>query len=135
VGTVIRCKVDDTVGKGGVPKPKIKFWIIVGIDQENAALASIYVNTEIAEFIQNNPKLLTGQFLLKAGSREIFDYDCYADCTELKIKELKAIENLLSDHHEFIKGEISQHELAEITHRIKAATTISARNKKRFNIN
>lgn len=134
VGSVIRCMVDDTVDQNGQNKPKEKFWIIVGFDRNRGELASVYVNTEIAKFILAKPDLLATQYLLEPDERALVDYDCHADCCQLKSKKTADIQKLLEANPEFVRGELNARELDDIMDLLRKTTNIAPILKKRFGI-
>lgn len=128
VGTVIRSFVTDTT------PPKYKYWIIVGVTAEEVELATVYINTRPNDFILRNPTLSEAQFPITADSRRLVEYNCYANCSELKRKGAADIQQLIDEHPEYVRGELYPEEIDHMLKLVRESPNISNRDKRRFGI-
>jgi hypothetical protein len=128
IGTVIRSPVIDTT------PPKYKFWIIIGLSGDGSELGIVYINTEPNGFIKRSPVLSNLQIKFQKDHRNLVDHDCYANCSEIKRKNAATIQQQLEANPSFVRGVLSPNELNTILAALRSATTISRRDKSRFNI-
>ena len=128
VGTLVRSPVLDTT------PPKFKFWVVIGFADEGAEMGVVYLNTQPNAFIQRNSVLAALQMPVRHDGRNLVDYDCYADCTELKRKSTAAIQQQLADEPAYVRGVLQPAELAVLLAALRSSPKISPRDKKRFGI-
>lgn len=78
--------------------------------------------------------LANAQFPVTADSRQLVDYNCYADCSALKIKDAAAIELLLRQRPHYVRGELYPEEIDQMMKLLRECPNIAPRDKKRFGI-
>ncbi|MBD2769150.1 hypothetical protein IC235_14755 [Hymenobacter sp. BT664] len=96
VGMVIRSYVPDTT------PPKSKYWVVVGITEDEIGLATVYVNSRINAFLMRNDILLNAQYRLEPNSQQISRHTSYADCSQIKEKGVADIQALLGRNPGYI---------------------------------
>ena len=128
IGSVIKADVKDTT------PPKTKRFIIVGIDNANILLATVYINSEINPNIFNTRYLKDLQYNLEKKDREYLDHDSYVDCSNLKIKKVDEIIRILKNSPLAYLGELNDEDLNMVKEKIKNSRTISIKEKKDFNL-
>lgn len=125
---VIRSYVPDTT------PPKPKYWIVVGITDDEIGLAAVYVNSQVNPFIQRNYVLLNAQYRLEPNSRQIFRHTSYADCSQIKSKGVAEIQALLAKNMHYIQGELFPEQVDDILQLLRECPNISAIVKRRYGI-
>lgn len=129
VGTLVRSPVLDTT------PPKYKFWIVVGFaDGGTEEMGIVYLNTTPNAFLTRNPVLAGLQIPICHDARNLVDYDCYADCTEIRRKDVAAIRQQLADEPAYVRGHLSGPELALVLNALRTSPRISPRDKRRFGL-
>ena len=101
------------------PIPKDKFVIIACIDTKPWGF---FINTEINQFKQNQPKLLACQVNIKTANHKCLDYNSYVDCTDL----LPFDDTELID----IKDKVDQQTQLEIKKAVEKAEMLVGRHRK-----
>jgi hypothetical protein len=82
--------------------PKNKYFLVASI---NPLVLLFIVNTSVNPFIQNNPKLLEAQLLLKQSDYSFLNHDSYLDCHQIIDRfTLEEIKGILFDDLSRIKG-------------------------------
>jgi hypothetical protein len=126
IGTVIRSYDESTT------PPKVKYWVVAGVSGDGLALASVYINTRVHPFIMRKPELLNAQYRLDRDSRQLVDYTCFADCSQIRVKNLADIELLLSRKPHYIKGYLYPEEIDDMMRLIRECPNVSEQLKKDF---
>ncbi len=127
-GAVLRCHVFDT------NPPKIKRFVIIAIDETKCLLGTLYINSEI------NPNLFKSDYLkslhvpIDSNGREYIDDDSYIDCTQIYIKDLNTINELLTNEPESLLGEISNTDFNIVIKNLIRTTTIPKNTKTKFGL-
>jgi hypothetical protein len=126
VGTVIR--------DYEVIADKEKFFVVVGVNNGRATLATVLVNTRINT---NVFRTLDQQKLhvkmIASESNGIFTNDCFVNCTFLHEKELDTMQQRLSDDTNTLRGVLTADQIAEIKSALRKAD-IAPYLLKRYNI-
>lgn len=127
-GAVLRTTVDFT------NPPKIKRFLIVGLNKENGNVGVIVFNSEINLNIHHAEALRNLQLEFTADGKEYLDRNSFLDCS--KIYELMAgslLKKMVDDIGSDL-GEMAEDDLIIVFERLKNAKTIPAKIKRRYGI-
>ena len=128
IGAVLRFFVPDT------KPPKIKYLAIVGIDNEQYLLATIFINSEVNINVLNSPELRALQLLLAKQHCTFLDHDSYADCSKVQERNLTEIHDKLTETPGTHVGELNSLLLQEAIALLKGAKSISPKIKKKYGL-
>lgn len=127
VGAVIRAFVEDTT------PPKIKRFIVVGINEPESKVAIVYINSEYdPEKIP--PHLQGSHTMVETKHCPFLDYDSFVDCSDLREKGLDKIKKSLNKNPSIQIGTIPAQQLDNIMLILKKSKIISTHDKKRFGL-
>ena len=126
-GSVIKAFVKDTI------PPKEKRFIIVGINEEQLFLASIFINSKINPNKLNN-EIKKAQLHFESESRDYLDYPSYIDCSKIYERKYSEITNILINAPQAYLGDVSETDMKLIKETISACKMIPVRIKKLYNI-
>lgn len=128
IGSVIRCKVRDT------NPPKIKIFIVVGFTKDDVALGTVYINTELNNFIKRDHRLLSAQVKLDSNGREYLKHECFVDCSKIFKRSVAEVKSIIENDIEALAGELSPHDLITINRILQSTKTIAPAMKRLFGI-
>jgi len=127
-GSVLRIHVNDT------NPPKIKYIVIVAIDEKTATYATIFINTDINMNVLNTDELLNLQIELTPENCAAVEHTCYADCSKLAERPTSQVVDLVVKKAECHRGQLSVEHFEDILSKIKSASTIIPAQKEKFNL-
>lgn len=127
-GAVIRIAVPDTT------PPKIKFLLIVGLEDGKALLATVFINTEINPNVFNTPELQKLQLELTKLKCPYLGHDSYADCSKIRERNYIDILELIKKTPSSHLGQLNEDDFQKVKSLIKTSKTISIRLKKKYNL-
>lgn len=128
IGTVLRLHVKDT------DPPKIKRFIIIGFTEDKVTLATVYINTEINTNVNWSIEQQDLQLSLSSENREYLEHDSFVDCSKFFLKGVQEITDIVKSRPEVIIGELNQDDLKIVIEKIKNATTIKGKVKKKYGL-
>lgn len=128
VGSVIKCMTDQT------DPPKEKRFIIVGISNDNIAVGSVFINSELNISINWSQRFKDLQIPLESHSREYLEWDSYVDCARLYEWTYQELQTILESDPGTVIGELDSNDQALIIGSLKSATTISPKKKRKFGL-
>lgn len=67
-----------------------KFLIVAGVSEDRVLVCSVLINSEINQYIQKRPRLLSCQVLLKGEDYDFLSHDSYANCAQPVRAKLEA---------------------------------------------
>lgn len=127
IGMVLRLFVKDT------NPPKIKRFIIVGMSNDGVSLASVYINSEINEFVNYSIELKSQHLFFELKTREGYlDHDSYVDCANLVMRDYEEMLNSVKKRPEACLGSVSANDLNLISRKIIESPSIKGKYKKKF---
>lgn len=127
-GAVIRIAVPDTT------PPKIKILIVVGIEDGNALLATVFINTDINPNVFNTIELQKLQLELTKSNCPYLDHNSYADCSKIRERSYTDILEVIKKNPSSHLGELNEEDFKRVKALIKSSKTISVRLKKKYGL-
>jgi len=123
-GAVFRLHVPHTT------PPKIKRFVVLGIDANKIELAFIFINSNPAP----NPALRSLQLRLPVGKCPFLDHDSYLDCSQVYEWELQTVKNQLMNSLDVHIGELNSGILKNACNAVASAKTVAKRLKNKYKI-
>ena len=73
-----------------------KFLIVAGVSEDRILVCTVMINSEINQYIQKRPRMLSCQVELKSGDYGFLSHDSYANCAQpIKAKfDLFVVDNM-----------------------------------------
>ncbi len=111
--------VDRSVGVGAVLYMRVegvdhpKYFIIMGENEEELSLASVYINTP-SPFYVNTPRLQALQKEIHPSDYSFLDHTSHIDCTVIIPRNKQYIQNLVRNKPEIFKTTLSQELITDI---------------------
>ena len=128
VGCVIKTHVRD------ISNPKEKRFIIIGISQEKALAATIFINSEINPNKFPTTELKNLHLFFNSSGREYLIHDSYVDCSSLYERPIETLKKILiSDINSYL-GEVNDEDINLIKNTIKKSKTVSTALKKKYGL-
>ena len=128
IGSVLRLHVKDTY------PPKTKRFIIIGFTEDKVTLATVYINSEINTNVNWSIEQQDLQLPLSSENREYLEHDSFVDCSKFFLKGVQEITDIVKSRPEVIIGELNQDDLKIVIEKIKNATTIKGKVKKKYGL-
>ncbi len=110
--------------------PKLKFFALVGLDQETDRFKVVLINSEINTFTLKRKGLLARQVTIPRAGHDFLDADSYIDCTELHEMSVQELINGMTNDYDEAKGSLESGLLEEVLGQVKKAATIARINKR-----
>lgn len=126
IGMVLKLHVIDTI------PPKVKRFIIVGITDDEVSFATIYINSEINEYVNWSEELKALHICFESKGRNYLDHTSYIDCSKLVIKDCLEIENIVKNRPKSVIGQLSFDDFSIVKTMIISANTIKGKHKNKF---
>lgn len=124
VGAVLRAYVTVT------EPPKIKRFVIIGIDDESKLAAVVLINTNKPAL----PTLAPYQYETVAEEREYLDHDCFVDCSRIYPFDFEELRNLILRSPEIILGHVNTFDRNEIRKLAGKSRLIAPADKIKFHL-
>lgn len=127
-GSVFRAFTKDT------NPPKIKRFVILGLDKGSVCVGVLYINTEI------NTKKFPSDYLkslhmpLQVQDCDFLEHDSYLDCSYLYEWPLESLRTLFVNDTGVYLGDLGEEVLLDCRRIVVAAKTISRAIKKKFEL-
>ncbi len=128
IGAVLKYHVTFTI------PPKTKRIIIVGIDNQRVALASVLINTEINPNRFPTTELKNLHLELKSEDRIYLDHTSFVDCSQIFEQDIADLKKMLIEDSSVHLGELSEEDIDTVVNKIKNAKTIPIKTKKKFGL-
>lgn len=103
-----------------------KFIVLITPSLDGSQMAAVCINTK--------PSPRENHIIIKQNEHSFLSYDSHIDCSSIIPFEKKWIEELLQKEPERFLGEISPAQYIDLILKIRASVTITADQRKRFNI-
>lgn len=98
-----------------------KFLIIAGVADDRILVCSVMFNSEINQYIQRRPRMLSCQVPLKSADYEFLSHDSFANCAQpIKAK----LESFIVDDMKYC-GLLNETDLTQVQQRIIASGTLT----------
>ena len=98
-----------------------KFLIIAGVADDRILVCSVMINSEINQYIQRRPRMLSCQVPLKSADYEFLSHDSFANCAQpIKAK----LESFMVDEMKYC-GLLNETDLTQVQQRIIASGTLT----------
>ena len=98
-----------------------KFLIIAGVADDRILVCSVMINSEINQYIQRRPRMLSCQVPLKSTDYEFLLHDSFANCAQpIKAK----LESFMVDDMKYC-GLLNENDLSQVQQRIIASGTLT----------
>jgi signal-transduction protein with cAMP-binding, CBS, and nucleotidyltransferase domain len=114
--------------------PKIKRFIIVGIDKNSKQLGVIHINSEINPTIFQTEELRKLHILFEAKNREYLEKDSYIDCAQLYEMDFQSLKNELLEDIQIHLGTLTKEDITELRNTLKIAKTIEKKLKVKYSL-
>ena len=129
VGSVIRQFVTDTT------PPKVKYFIIIGIDGNTIALGTVFINSKINSYFYDNPELLQLQIPISSSEYPILSWDSFIDCSDINTRKISEVLDCLdNDPRTGYCFSVTAEKLREIHTALDKSRKIPVHVKKKFGI-
>lgn len=112
--------------------PKIKRFVVVGIEEKIFSIAFLFINSEINLNIIKTPHLKSLQMPLAAYDRTYLDHDSYLDCSHLYEWSLHHLKEKYISNTKIYLGQLSDSDLEKAKRHITSAKTITKKLKTRY---
>lgn len=123
-GAALRAWAEETT------PPKIKLFVVWGIEESLNKIAISFFNSEITSIKQQSLRALQCPLLSKNNS--FLTNDSFLDCSRIYEKDLEKVRDLLMKDTEVYLGNISSEDLSVAERIIRNAPTIEIKLKKRY---
>lgn len=98
-----------------------KFLIIAGVADDRILVCSVMINSEINQYIQRRPRMLSCQVPLKSADYEFLSHDSFANCAQpIKAK----LESFIVDDMKYC-GLLNETDPTQVQQRIIASGTLT----------
>lgn len=114
--------------------PKIKRIVILGVNNEQAVIGHLYINTDLNLFHLDTDELRNLQIYLEAEGREYLDHDSYLDCSHLVKMTLDDLKDAYDKDSDIYLGNLLDEELESAREKASSADTITPKLKKMFDL-
>lgn len=116
--------------------PKNKYYIVVGISENEVALGTVYINSEINPNIFNTPQLRGYHIPISAEEYPFLKYDSFIDCSHIEERSVSDVLQCLNNDNKRYGyyASISAIELDTVLQTLDNAHTIAPVVKKKFGI-
>ena len=105
-----------------------KFLVIAGVTEDRILVCSVMINSEINQYIQRRPRMLSCQVLLKCEDYEFLTHDSYANCAQpIKAK----LESFMVGDMKYC-GLLNEADLEQVRQRIIASGTLTVEEMNTF---
>ena len=95
-----------------------KFLIVAGVSEDHILVCTVMINSEINQYIQRRPRLLSCQVELKSDDYGFLSHDSYANCAQ----PIKA--NFVVDNMKYC-GILNEADLIQVQQRIIASGNLT----------
>ena len=126
IGVVLKFFVRDT------NPPKEKFFIIIGLTEDEVSLASVYINSEINMIVNYSSALMALHIPILADGCDFLHHDSYVDCSRLEIRNRDRIYQDLLNCPEALVGTLSTEQIITIRQKVIGAESIKGKIKKKY---
>jgi len=123
-GAVFRVHVNTT------NPPKIKRIVVLSINQGNALVGHLFINSDINLFHLDTDELRNLQIFLESQTRDYLSHDSYLDCAQLYSLPLGELQALYAADPSILLGHLPETDLANAIEKVVNARTISNKIKR-----
>jgi len=117
----------------GSRPPKTKIFVVVGVKDEEALIATLYVNTSINTNVNFSEYIRSLHILLNKNDHSSFlTHDSYLDCAHLIEKDKNELIAEFNRDTKILVGEIPASLLSIVISVVGAARTIETKKKKLY---
>jgi hypothetical protein len=128
IGSVLRLHDERTT------PPKIKLWVIIGLERNNVLLAYLYINSNINPTIFSSPALKDLHLKLEATGRDYLEHDSFVDCSRMNEADVELIKTRMTHDVRIHLGELSTTDLEDVVEKVKNARTIPRNVKRKYGL-
>lgn len=127
-GSVFRLFSNDT------NPPKIKRFVVLGIDSTSICVGILYINSEINVNIFPTEYLKSLHLPIQAKECAFLDHDSFLDCSHIYEIPFEKLKQEFLKSSDIFFGNLGDDDLAKAMQIVASAKTISPKNKKKYNI-
>lgn len=114
--------------------PKIKRFVIIGINEELGRVGCLCINSRVNPNIITTSHLQGLQFLMEAHDRPYIDHDSYLDCSRLYEDNFQRLQDKYVLDTRTYLGQLTEADLVRVKRLVISARTIEKRKKKRYSL-
>jgi hypothetical protein len=114
--------------------PKIKRFVIIGINKDNASVGYLYINKRLNPYIKKNPNLYKLQLSLSQENRSYLNRNSYLDCSQIYESSLEYIQKELISDLEIYIGQMSDSDMVKAKRKVRSANTVENKLKRRYGL-
>jgi hypothetical protein len=114
--------------------PKIKRIVILGVNNDQAVIGHLYINSNLNLQCLNTDELRNLQIYLEAEGREYLDRDSFLDCSHLVTMTLEDLKAAYDKDSDIYLGNLLNEELDQAREKASSADTITRKLKKMFDL-
>jgi hypothetical protein len=127
-GCVIRTHFSET------NPPKVKLYVVLGASKDKIIFGVVLINSQINPNIFRNPVIRSWHIPISVHDYDFLQRDSFIDCTQVFEKDASDLLKAAILSPSIVVGKLDQSDLDAVTKAIKAATTISTVQKRKFGL-
>lgn len=127
-GAVFRVYVTSTT------PPKIKRIVILGINDGQALIGHLFINSNINLHFLNSDELRNLQIELNSAGRDYLEHTSYLDCSDLHKLSLEDLRQNYEQDSQILLGHMSAEDLTQALEKVRGARTIPPKIKRLFDL-
>lgn len=127
-GSVLRIPVKNT------KPPKIKYILIVGIDDSKISYATIFINSDVNMNVLNTPELQNLQVWIDPSKCNTVKIDSYADCSSVYEQNISNVIKLVEQDGDCHTGTLNGEYYEAVMDKISKTDTIPLKTKEKYNL-
>jgi len=112
-----------------ISHPKIKIFILAGLDLRRMDAKLVLINSEIVKFAQNRPALRERHIEIGQAEYSFLRHTSYIDCTYVVTTPFRKLTNRLLSGKAEILGHLSEPHLERLVEEVERASTVRGRDK------
>lgn len=110
--------------------PKIKRFILVGLDCDSMTAKLVMINSQIPSFVIGKPHLECSQMLLcESNYPDILDHDSYVNCLEVISVDFLKLHDRLRCRKAEILGHLSSEDIKVLIDHLRASKSVVKKDK------
>lgn len=114
--------------------PKIKRIVVLGVNQGQALVGHLFINSKINLHVLHSDELRNLQIFLDSGTRDYLDHDSFLDCSDLRTLSIDDIKAFYQKERGVLLGYLSEEDLANAVSKTASARTVNNKLKRLFGL-
>lgn len=127
VGTVLRMM-------SNTRPPKVKFFVVIGTHENNIALGTVYINSNINTTVNYSAYLQALHHQITPDDYDFLSHNSYIDCSGIYERDLSEILQAVNYDNKRIVGYLNTTDLDLVKRNLIQSNTIKGKIKRRFGL-